>query len=206
MITAAVRPSLSSLAVLAQSGCPRARDALLKGLSGWLTKTLFREVGRRGLGLDDADVEDVAQEILLDVWRRDLARYQADKGDFLGFVMARVRWRLTDEVRRRTRHAAASLDELPEEHEPEAAAARPDEKLEAHARELTLIVLPSLVERALAGDDAAHRAVKGYDLEERPLRDVALALDVHVSNASRARRRGLSLLARRLPAAVRAAA
>src|SRR5690606_11978865 len=103
MTTAALRPSLSSLAVAAQGGCPHARDALLRGLFGWLTKTLFREVGRRGLRLDDADVEDLAQDILMDVWRRDLARYQADKGDFLGFVMARVRWRLTDEVRRRTR-------------------------------------------------------------------------------------------------------
>lgn len=208
MTTAAQRPNLSALAVAAQAGCVSSRDALLTGLSGWLTKTLFREVGRRGLRLDDADVEDLAQEILLDVWRRDLERYRADKGDFLGFVMARVRWRLTDEVRRRVRHLTTSLDEGAEEHEHEheAEGARPDQKLEAVERELTLILLPSRGERALPDDTDARDAVRAYDLEERPLREVALTLGVHTSNASRARKRGLRLLSRRLPAAVRAAA
>lgn len=206
MTAIAPRPSLSSLAVSAQGGCPAALDALLAGLSGWLTKALFREVARRGLGLDDADVEDLAQELLLDVWRRDLSRYRAERGDFLGFVMARVRWRLTDELRRRARHASVSLDEPVEDQETAAEGARPDEKLSSAERELTLIVLPTLVEDALDDDVDAREAVRAYDLEGRPLREIASTLGVHISNASRARKRGLRLLSRRLPAAVRAAA
>ncbi len=205
--TTADRPTLTSLAVAAQAGSARARDALLRGLTSWLTRTLFKEVRARGLGLDDADVEDVAQEILLDVWRTDLMRYQADKGDFLGFVMARVRWRLTDEVRRRARRSFVSLDApVAEGREYEAVGARPDEKREEAARELKLILLPSLLERALAEDDGARYAVRAYHLEDRPLRDVAADLGVHVSNACRARKRGLALLKKRLPAELRFAA
>lgn len=207
MTAVAPRSTLSSLAVAAQDGCLRSRDALLGALSGWLSKALFREVGRRGLRLDDADVEDLAQDILLEVWRRDLARYHAERGDFLGFVMARVRWRLSDELRRRAKQAAGSLDEEGEEaHEPTVESDRPDEKLLSAERELTLIVLPSLVARALDDDADARDAVRAYDLEGRPLREVASTLGVHISNASRARKRGLHLLSRRLPAAVRAAA
>lgn len=201
------RPTLSQLAAAAQEGSSAACDALLRGLSTWLSAALFKEVHRRGLVFDDADVQDLAQDILLDVWRTDLVRYRAEKGDFLGFVMARVRWRLTDEVRRRTRKSCASLDDDAQEgREHEALGARPDEKSEEAARELKLIVLPSLVERALQDDDGARRAVRSYDLEERPLRDVAADLGVHVSNACRARKRGLALLAQRLPAELRAAA
>lgn len=208
MTTAATRrPNLSALAVRAQAGDQAACDALLRGLLGWVPATLFKEVRLRGLVLDDADVMDLAQDIVLDVWRKDLQRFQQDKGDFLGFVMARVRWRLTDEIRRRTRHGLVSLDEDMESgHDHEAKGAQPDEKSEEATRELKLILLPAVVDRALSDDDAARRAVQSYDLDDKPLKEVASELGVHVSNACRARKRGLALLAVRLPQELRAAA
>jgi RNA polymerase sigma factor (sigma-70 family) len=201
----APRAQLSDLASLAQQGDEAALSRLLRALSARLPGLVFGELATRGYHLSEADVQDLAQEVLISVWQKDLGRYCPERGAFVAFVRGRVRWAVADAVRKRSRRAQVPL-EREGGQELEAVGARPDEVCAQTDRELKLLVLPRLVLHALAADDAACAAVVGNDLERRTLAEVAEGLGVHTSNACRARKRGLSLLQQRLPAELRAAA
>ncbi|MFZ9888543.1 MAG: RNA polymerase sigma factor [Myxococcota bacterium] len=196
-------PHLTTLALATKAGDARACTALMRGLTSWLRATLFRAVHGRGLPLCEADVEDLTQELLLEVWTKDLARFDGTRGDFLGFVKARVRWKLGDTTRRASKNRETVTAELPETPAPHAC---PEEQIDAAHRELVLLTLPTVVDRVLQHDSAAHQAVRHYDLDGQPLKRVAQQLGVHVSNACRTRQRGIALLAERMPAALRLAA
>lgn len=204
----AARPSpLCLLAARAQRGEQPALERLLASLSERLPSLVFRELGLRGYHLADADVQDLAQDVLILVWQRDLGRFDSERGGFLSFVRGRVRWAVADAVRKKTRQAHVSLEDRQEEgYELEAEGARPDETQERAERELKLLVLPKLVKETLACDESARLAVMGNDLERRTLAEVATDLGVHISNACRARKRGLALLQQRLPQELRVAA
>jgi RNA polymerase sigma factor (sigma-70 family) len=184
-----------------------ARDALLSELAGLLPRAVSRELGRRGCALSDEDIADVVQDILVEVWLKDLPRFDSALGTFLTFLKRRIAWRVMDAVRGRARCAEDSLEESAEHgFDPEAVGARPDELCESSAFELKLLVFEHAVADALEGDDRAHVAVVEHDLRGRPLREVADTLGVHTSNACRARQRGLARLKAALPARGYAAA
>lgn len=200
---------LSQLALRARSGDARALHQLLAKLPPRLTPWVKVELQRRGQSVDAHQLDDIVQDLVIATWRADLARFDPQKGSLLGFLRKRVAWRVGDTLRQTTRRSHISLDQMREQgREPAAHAACPESRLESLRAELSLRLLPRLVDGALAdlADPAAAVAVRVHDLRACPLREVAQQLKVHTSNACRARQRGLRYLAERLPALLPVAA
>lgn len=202
---------LSALAWRARVGDRRAKGALLCALAPTLRRLVLAELTRASHTLPAADVDDVVQELLIGVWQQDLERFDPTRGPFLSFVRRRVRWRLLDAVRSLARCRTEPL-ESDDAGEPAQSLGSeeqgPEHRLEMAERERRLLVLPGLVERALEGfsNPAGRRTITEHDLGSRPLRLVAEELGLHASSVSRARRRALRFLERRLPKAYAEAA
>lgn len=189
--------TLDQLALQAQRGEPGALERLLKRLHARL-RPLVRHhlLVKSGDVHTTTDVDDVLQDLVLLIWQQDLARFDPKRSAFLTFVSRRMRWHLIDRTRRARRRAtscmpASDLDRL------EDAKFHPEVLLEAKRTERLLRMLPSTVEQASV-DDRARHTVQRHDLEGASLTDVARELEVHVSNACRARQRALKHLARHL--------
>jgi RNA polymerase sigma factor (sigma-70 family) len=209
-MTSVEHDALTLLALEARD-CPRALERLLSTLTERVRSMVFREIEgtRRHLSRDECD--DVVQEVLIAVWTKDLHRFDPERASFAAFIRRRVSWGVGDVLRKRGRQRSTSLEAATESDtiaEPVAVGQDPVSLARDAERELTLLVLPTLVERELdeMGDDAARTAILSHDVAQRPLREVAATLGVHASNATRARQRGLRYLERSLPAAVRVAA
>lgn len=219
----APRDALDELATRAALGSRAAEQALFCRLRPLAIRQVRAEAFRRNIRLHAADVDDIAQDALLSFWHRDLRRFDAARGRLIGFLRCRVGWCLTEFVRTRTRGLSRYEDVAVEDGAVQAegqaahaqaarapAAMAPDAevRLQEATRERHLLALPGAVAEELARleDRAAARAVWIYDVQGRPLGDVARSLDVHVSNASRARARGLYWLRMQLPARLAKAA
>lgn len=200
---------LCALAVRAAADEPGAVERLARELYELVPGTLRGVLSRRGFVLDAQAREDVVQEVVWKLVDRDLPRFDATRGTFATLIRYRVRWCLADALRGASRRSENELFTWEEEELCDAPAPveeRPDERLERAQVELRLLVLRDDVERVLADEPAARRAVVRHDLDGVKLADVAGELQVHTSNACRQRQKGLRLLAERLPAELREAA
>ena len=83
-----------------QQGDEQALECLQRRHSG-----LIRTIISRVLGNDD-DVDDTAQECLLQIWQR-AATYNVQRGKAIGWIVTLVRRRAIDRVRRRTAYLQA---------------------------------------------------------------------------------------------------
>lgn len=192
---------LEALVPRARSGDERACAAFYEALRPRFRRIAAHELVRRGLVLDEGELDDVVQEALIDTWLIDLPRFEVGRSPLWSFLRRRVRWTLLERVRGRARQRTRSLeDERARGVDVEAEGASPDERLRAAAAERTLLSFPRAVAAAAARleDDAARVAILRHDVEGAPLRQVALELGVHPSNATRARQRGLQRLRRDL--------
>lgn len=172
-----------------------------------LAEILESERAHMRLPLSDAVLDEVAQDLLIMAWKRDLARYDPARGTLRAFLRTRTRWSLLDRARQEVRALLfAPIDLLAEEEfcdnrralthtwigaDPEALLAAVDE-------EQRLCALDRAIDEAIASieDDQAYFAVVAHDLAGAPMQEVAFNLDVHPSNAGRARQRGLAHLRR----------
>lgn len=194
---------IQSLALQAQGGDARALENLLGRLHRMMRPWIYGALSRRGRFHCEGDIDDILQDVLIAVWQTDLARFDAQKGHLLGFLRQRVAWRVGDTIRRQARSRTEEWTDVHEQNVSLVNEDAPDQKLEQINREQKLFVLPSVVEDALGelaeqADPAAAHAVRAHDLEGRPLREIAEELEVHVSNACRARQRGLHWVSQKL--------
>lgn len=195
-----VRPSrsLDELALRAQRGEPGAADALVERLLVRLRPLVRYRVLTRARGaLTEADVDDVLQDVVLLIWQQDLRRFDPGKSGFLTFVSRRLGWHLADRARHARRRRGEELDDV-ELEEVVDHGKDPAALLAARDAERALLALPARIAGAGDVDEQARTAVVRYDLEGASLAEVARELQVHVSNACRARQRGLQRLARHL--------
>lgn len=159
-----------------------------------LTLMSRRLLGRRGAMLSDADIDEVVQEILIAVWQQDLERYDAERGELLAFLNARVRWRLKDAVRELSLHAER-YEALTTTFDAELEGSHLDEQLETEQAERRLRLLPAVADEHLKKmrDAAARRAVR-ESLSGTPLRVLAGRLGQSPSTVTRARNRAIAHL------------
>jgi len=149
------------------------------------------------------------QEVVLAVVQKDLPRFAPELGTFATLIRFRVRWCIADALRQACRRSAREWLASDESELSEAAAPvidQPDERMALARAELRLLVLRDEVEAALADVPAARDAVVWHDFDGMRLQDIAAEMSVHTSNACRQRKKGLRLLAERLPAELREAA
>jgi len=160
-----------------------------------VARGLRREIRRRGVRISAADVDDLEQELLIDVWQIDLERFDPARGTLGAFITRRVQWKLIDHLRRLGRHRHESLDARADAGlaEPGTSETRPDHLHDETRRELTLLSLAGAAREVLSAlkDPAAACALLRHDLDGVPLREVARELGVHPSSATRARQRAL---------------
>ncbi len=191
--------SLDALALAARKKVPGAEEALVQALLVKLRPIVRYRVHTSARGaLSQADVDDVLQDVVLLVWQRDLPVFDPSKSGFLTFANRRLRWHLADCARRARRSAGDEVDDI--ELEAVVDVDRdPEALLDLHRAEVVLRDM----ERAIGGADRSAREVLvRHDLRGATLMEVAKELHIHVSNACRARQRGLRHLARHLEALV----
>jgi RNA polymerase sigma factor (sigma-70 family) len=194
--------SLDDLALAAQRRVPGAEDALVAELLERLRPIVaFAILSMKRGALGEADIDDVLQELVVLVWRHDLAVFDPRKSGFLTFCNRRLRWHLADVARRARRRAGEECDDA-ELEEVIDVDKDPESLLREHQRELAMLDLPKAVAEASGADSSAREVVVRCDLLGGKLTDVAKELDLHVSSACRARQRGLRFLARHLEAIV----
>lgn len=191
--------ALDALAVRAQSGDGEAVQQLLEVLAVRLRKLVgHRVLAKRGYAFSEADVEDALHDLLLHIWQRDLPMFDPARSGFLTFVSRRIDWHVSDRARKARRYIGEEVDD--EELELVIDEGRdPESLLSAAEDERTLLHLSVVIDRART-DDTARTVIKRHDLEGATLSDVAKELSIHVSNACRARQRGLRHLTRQLGA------
>ncbi len=142
-----------------------------------------------GRHLSAADAEDVAQEVLLEGWAKDLDRWDPAIGALKTFVGARVPWRIGDrrKARGRRREREVPLCDLDEDQHPA------DTIVELIDRERALAAAPEFVRRGLAVlSQEDRRLVTAIHLHGRQQQRVAAELGIHCSNVSRANARALT--------------
>jgi len=176
-------------------GKPGAEDAFLDRLYVELSIVARRYLGRRRQYLSDADRADVEQDLLIEIWLYDLERFDPKRGSLIGFLAARVRWRLSETVQRLARDAERH-EEIDDALDIEAPDLCPERQLAAAARERRLSLLPMAASASLKklSDPPAVKAVQVHDIEGRSLCSLASRLHQHPSTTTRARKRGLAHL------------
>lgn len=191
--------SLDALAVRAQRGEAHAVQLLLEALAVRLRRIVgHRVLAKRGYAFSEADVEDALHDLLLHIWQHDLPMFDPARSGFLTFVSRRIDWHVSDRARKARRLMGDEVED--EELELVVDEGRDPESLLAAAEdERTLLHLAVVIDLANT-DDTARKVIKRHDLDGATLSDVAKELSIHVSNACRARQRGLRHLTRQLGA------
>lgn len=190
--------AFDALAVRAQSGDADATAALLEGLLVRLRRLVGHRVLARKNAFGEADVEDALHDVVVHIWQHDLPLFDPARSGFLTFVSRRLDWHIADRARHALRVQGEEVDD--EELELVVDEGRDPESLLADAEtERTLLRLRVIVDRSET-DETARNIIKRHDLEGATLVDVAKELRIHVSNACRARQRGLRHLTRQLGA------
>ena len=191
--------SLDDLAVRAQRGLPGGEAALVEALLLKLRPIVgHRLLTKKTWALSEADIEDALHDVVLHIWQHDLPMFNPERSGFLTFVSRRIDWHLSDRARNARRAAGEEVDDevlelvIDLDRDPEAL-------LAADGREKTLLHLARVIDQAET-DDTARTVLVRHDLEGATLVEVAKELRIHVSNACRARQRGLRHLTRQLSA------
>lgn len=191
--------SLDDVAVGAQRGLAGAAGELVEGLLVKLRPIVgHRLLTKKSWALTDADVEDALHDVVLYIWQHDLPLFKPERSGFLTFVSRRIDWHLADRARKARRVAGEEVKD--EDLELIIDVDRdPESLLDADGREKMLLHLTHVIAHADT-DDTARTVLARHDLEGATLMEVAKELRIHVSNACRARQRGLRHLTRQLAA------
>ena len=191
--------SLDDLAVRAQRGLAGAEGDLVEALLLKLRPIVgHRLLTKKTWALTEADIEDALHDVVLHIWQHDLPLFDPSRSGFLTYVSRRIDWHLADRARNAKRSAGDEIDDevlelvVDLDRDPEAL-------LAADGREKILLHLGRAIELVKTDDDARTVLVR-HDLEGATLVEVAKELRIHVSNACRARQRGLRQLTRQLSA------
>lgn len=191
--------SLDDLAVRAQRGLAGAEGDLVEALLLKLRPIVgHRLLTKKTWALTEADIEDALHDVVLHIWQHDLPLFDPSRSGFLTYVSRRIDWHLADRARNAKRSAGDEIDDevlelvVDLDRDPEAL-------LAADGREKILLHLGRAIELVKTDDDARTVLVR-HDLEGATLVEVAKELRIHVSNACRARQRGLRHLTRQLSA------
>ena len=191
--------SLDDLAIRAQRGLPAAEGQLVEALLLRLRPIVgHRLLLQRSWALGEADIEDALHDIVLHIWQHDLPLYQRERSGFLTFVSRRIDWHLADRARNARRAAGEQLDDVVLEGIVDVDK-DPESLLAVCERQETLLHLARAIE-SVRTDDTARTVLVRHDLEGATLVQVAKELHIHVSNACRARQRGVRHLTRHMSA------
>lgn len=196
--TKASKEQLTALFIESQGGDRRAQQKLFEALRPVLLQCIRSAVRQRNYRLTQAQIDDVLQELLFDIWRFDMHRFDPSRGELLTFLRKRIQWKLVDHIRVHARHHCDSLERRLEElnEEPGQDESNPECLHAQFSWETYLTHLPERVEEQLLelNDASAQQAVIRHDIDGIPLKQVAQELGIHPSNATRARKRGLVFL------------
>jgi RNA polymerase sigma-70 factor (ECF subfamily) len=171
----------------AQAGDTRAYGALLRELA----PVLRRVIGRRRTFVDDADVEDLVQDVLLSL-HRVRATYDPARA-FLPWLLAIVRNRMADSARRHHRVAAreVSLEELTVTFSHPEANTDAGDEVDTHELRQAIADLPA----------GQRQAVTMLKLEEMSLEEVSARTGLSVGALKVATHRALATLRRKMTGA-----
>lgn len=193
--------SLDTLALRAQRGEPGAVEELITVLLERLRPLVSFRVLTHGRGaLNEADIDDMLQDVIFHIWKHDLALFDPRKSGFLTFANRRIQWHLSDSARVARRNRGDDVEEV-ELEEVVDVDRDPESLLSAHSAELLMVDMERTI-KGTGADRQAREVIVRHDLRGATLSAVADELDIHVSNACRARQRGLRHLARHLEALV----
>ena len=206
----ASKEQLTALFIRVQGGDRRAQQDLFEALRPVLLQMTRAIIRQRNYRLSQAQLDDLLQELLFDIWRFDLQRFDPSRGELFTFLRKRIQWKIVDQIRVHARHQCDSLERRLEElnEEPGHDASNPESLHAQFSWERYLNHLPSLVQEHLSDmdDTSAQQAILRHDIDGIPLKQVAQELGIHPSNATRARKRGLIFLQDTWPADWREAA
>jgi len=146
------------------------------------------EIARTRGFLSPDEIEDLLQELLVSVWRVDLARFDPARGSLMAFLRKRVRWQVANTLRKCVR-----------QNEVYKAAPRQnpsDPHVHIESRERVRLLRNALDEVLAPRDADAALIIRAHDIEGIAMNDIALCVGVHPSQITRIRRRGLDTLRR----------
>jgi len=190
--------TLDALAVAAQSGREDAVADLLGALLSRLRPLVAHRI-RAGRGsLRNVDVDDLAQDLVIIIWQRDLPDFDPSRSGFLTFVNRRISWHLAECARTARRHTGVVLDDA-ELESVEDLGRDPVSLLDRVANEKQLLEIPTVI-HTFPTDNDAREVIVRHDFEGATLTVIAKEMQINVSNVCRARKRGIRHLARHMGA------
>lgn len=185
--------SFDILARKAKQGDLVATEQFLVELHGHVeiaVRARSRRLGRHGPG-DDV-CADLVQDLLIELWQKDLQRWDESRGAFLTFAKMRMQWQVASYTRAQSRFCDGIdvADGIAsDDSDPETLLARA-------RRERQVRALEHAIEHKL--DRQARSLVKQVDLDEASLTQAARKRKMHISSACRMRQRAHAVLAAEL--------
>jgi RNA polymerase sigma factor (sigma-70 family) len=176
-----------------ENHCEKFYDLLQKNISTWIRGYMHKY----NYKLPQSEFEDLQQNILCRIWQVDLPRYQAAQASLSAFLQKRVYWSLIDCIR----HCSRRRENLYAEHS----------FLQQDTFDLEEEILHNEDMREREGQyTVIQECLKEYDdknasfvlrrsyFDGVKLEEIAQELGIHPSNVSRARKRGLCWLQRKV--------
>lgn len=181
----------AALMLRVQRGDRRAFEALMARYAQPVANYLYRSLG------DAAEAEDLTQNVFLQVYKS-AARYRVS-APFATWLFTIARNLCLNELRRRARHPATSLDAPPPEHEDAPARAVPDTRPDGPVQTLLLTELEAKIQEALADLPETQRtAILLYREQDLSYEDIAAVLGCSLTAVKSLIHRGRETLKRRL--------
>jgi RNA polymerase sigma-70 factor (ECF subfamily) len=181
----------AALMLRVQRGDRRAFEALMARHAQAVANFLYHSLG------DAAEAEDLTQNVFLQVYKS-AARYRVT-AKFTTWLFTIARNLCLNELRRRARHPALSLDAPPPEFEDAPARAVPDTRPDGPVDTLLLSELEAKIQEAL-GDlpEAQRTAILLYREQDLSYDDIAAVLGCSLTAVKSLIHRGRETLKRRL--------
>jgi RNA polymerase sigma-70 factor (ECF subfamily) len=181
----------AALMLRVQRGDRRAFEALMARHAQAVANFLYHALG------DAAEAEDLTQNVFLQVYKS-AARYRVT-AKFTTWLFTIARNLCLNELRRRARHPALSLDAPPPEFEDAPARAVPDLRPDGPVDTLLLSELEAKIQEAL-GDlpEAQRTAILLYREQDLSYEDIATVLGCSLTAVKSLIHRGRETLKRRL--------
>jgi|GEM_PF-2283887 len=163
-------------------------NELLQDVFNRLIRSISIECSKHGLDVSEAEQEDLVQEMMIEVWQRDLKRWDPSIASLFTFAKKKIPWVLKDWVRRKSRYTEPMFYDGYDGFEEESAMLddSPEEVLKGDEYERVLLALPEMVDFALK--DVARNKKASLLLpiiQEKTSKDVAKQLGLNPSTVTR---------------------